>query len=77
MNDMITGSVVKQQVVCNEEPFFVNLNGSVAYKTPDNIIVHFYYDNSHTSAIQMAKALNTAYKFGYEKDRYEWRLVNK
>ena len=72
----ICGSARQVQVVCKEQPFFINNNRDVAFQDPTNVILFLNYEFfsgiSEQSARDMVRALNLAYKLGYEKDRKEW-----
>ena len=79
--DNLTGSVPagnfqcnvsQRQVLCKEMPFFVNTNGDIAYRNPHYVILDVDYGRGKL-ANTIVKALNEAYKLGFEYQRLEWR----
>lgn len=70
----LQGTVTRHQVECKEMPFFVNSNGDIAYREPYNIIFEQTNGRRHNNTMyEMCKALNIAYKYGYEMDRVEYK----
>ena len=49
-------------------PFFINNNGDIAYLTNENVILEITGKSIRNSVYDIVKALNQAYKYGYEND---------
>lgn len=72
-NECLCGTIKKQQIKCKELPFFINNNGDIAYLEPTNLFAALKNSHLHYNiTLEVVKALNLAYKYGFEKDKFEW-----
>jgi len=72
MDAIMQGSVKQYQVKCSEMPFFLNNNGDIAYRESHDVLLEVFGSSQRYSP-EIVKALNEAYKRGYEMDRVIWK----